>query len=159
MNPSLLFKKVVTLFAFLSLGVAGEAGAAQHRTSGDEPMLAVVGSSFSDVFTESLTFQTSLPPGHVVLPPVSFSSVSLFDSTDHQVGAAGQRGSNFNYSGSNQAAGLYSLHVSGDADHRTGGGYVVSPQALPTSEPSEWGLMLAGLALVSMIAWRRKRSE
>lgn len=159
MNPGLYFRKGLTLLAFLSLGVAGEVSAyTHHRPSVDEPMLARVDPSFSDIFMGPLTLQPSLPSGHVVLPPEGFTSVSLLDSTDHQVGALGQSESNFSYSGSSQAAGLSSYHVSGNADQRSGGTYVVSLQTLTLPEPSEWVMILAGLGLVSMIARRRIRS-
>lgn len=170
MNIRTSLKKSRLAFGVALALAAGSAGATTYTlpTNG-APVGSLVGSSFADVFnfnllapsniagigqSVSMTFSFPPPFGTVVLPPVTFTSVSLLDSGNHIIWSSGSPSANFSFTGSSLAADIYHLNVVGTASGY-GGGYAVSLMAAPVPEPGEWAMMLAGLGIVGIMARRR----
>jgi hypothetical protein len=168
-NPTSLKKSGLALGIALALAAGSAAATTYTLPTTGAPIGSLVGSSFADIFninlatpsniagigqSVSMTFSFPPPFGTVVLPPVSFSSVSLLDSGNNTIWSSTPNASSFSFTGSSLAAGIYHLNVSGTASGY-GGGYAVSLMAAPVPEPGEWAMMLAGLGIVGIMARRR----
>lgn len=120
--------------------------------------------SFSDTYTFSLAAPTELAASVVSLDLV-LSGLSLLHVSNLQMslydGAAWLgtwSGNPSSFQATLGTGSSYSLVLSGLADGLSGGSYLFSiAAAIP--EPGQWLLFAAGLALLGMMAVRRKRGD
>ena len=130
--------------------------------------IQVGGPSFSDIELASFTLTeiadvtgavgfapyVLIAPGfQILLPQVSFNSVSVYNAVQALTTKAFQTGSNFTFSG--LAAGTYSLRTGGSV---MGGNFIGAEFSItPVPEPETFAMLLAGLGLVGALARRRNK--
>jgi PEP-CTERM motif len=104
----------------------------------------------------------AMPSVSTYLKHISGLNVSLFDSGNELLGS--WSGSPVSFV-SSLASGSYRVEVSGIADGRAGGAYVLglaatsNPVISPIPEPQTWMLMIGGLALFGALVRRRPEAE
>jgi len=119
----------------------------------------IVSGSFMDKINFSLTGQTdgsfgagalNFTVGGAPILNISGLSLSLFDNSDNNLGS----GLDFSLNALN--AGSYYLKVTGIANGFSGGMYAGGIDVSPVPEPGIWSSLMAGLAMLGFMAFRRR---
>lgn len=119
----------------------------------------VISGSFMDKINFSLTGQANgsfgagalnFTVGGAPVLNISGLSLSLFDSSNNNLGT----GLDFSLNGLN--TGSYYLKVTGIANGFAGGMYAGGIDVSPVPEPGIWSSLVAGLAMLGFMAYRRR---
>lgn len=134
------------------LGVlnAGFTGFGANAVSGsflDKINFALGGDSAGSFGAGPLNFSV----GHAPILNISNLSMSLFDSS------ANHLGSGLDFTLSSLSAGSYYLQVTGVANGAFGGIYAGGIDVSPVPEPGVWSSLMAGLAMLGFMAYRRRQ--
>lgn len=154
--------------ALASAAIIALSTLAANAASSPSPV-QVVGPTFADIELASFTLNgvsnitgavgfapyVLIAPGfQILLPKVSFNSVSVYDAAQALTTMASWSGNNFTFA--SLSAGTYSLRTAGSLVGTNYIGAQFSVTLVP--EPETFAMLLAGLGLVGALARRRNKT-